>query len=102
STTWSWRPSACPRPSADSLLCCSDYGTAADYDITTGDTTMFASHSVARALAAGLAALALLPHAAAAEPLPQRNGFPGQPIRFISPFPPGGGNDASTRWVTTR
>lgn len=63
---------------------------------------MFASHSMARALAAGLAALALLPHAAAAEPLPQRNGFPGQPIRFISPFPPGGGNDASTRWVTTR
>ncbi|MBB1599889.1 tripartite tricarboxylate transporter substrate binding protein [Variovorax sp. UMC13] len=39
---------------------------------------------------------------ASAEPLPQRNGFPSQPIRFISPFPPGGGNDGTTRFVTTR
>ena len=38
----------------------------------------------------------------AADPLPQRGGYPSQPIRFISPFPPGGGNDATTRWVTTR
>lgn len=37
-----------------------------------------------------------------AQTLPQRNGFPSQPIRFVSPFPPGGGNDATTRWVTTR
>ncbi len=49
----------------------------------------------------GLAALAALAPAAA-EPLAKRNGFPDQPIRFISPFPPGGGNDASTRWVTAR
>ena len=37
-----------------------------------------------------------------AEPLPARNGFPAQTIRFISPFPPGGGNDGTTRFVTTR
>lgn len=60
--------------------------------------------SLKRVLAAtfvGLAALAAL-SPAAAEPLAKRNGFPDQPIRFISPFPPGGGNDASTRWVTAR
>ena len=34
--------------------------------------------------------------------LPARDGFPAQPIRFISPFPAGGGNDATTRFVTTR
>ncbi|WP_280188916.1 Bug family tripartite tricarboxylate transporter substrate binding protein [Delftia sp. PS-11] len=62
---------------------------------------MFAIPTMARVLAAGMAALALL-SPAAAEPLATRNGFPNQPIRFISPFPPGGGNDASTRWVTTR
>lgn len=45
---------------------------------------------------------AVLATNAAAEPLPQRNGYPSQPIRFISPFPPGGGNDATTRWITTR
>lgn len=64
---------------------------------------MFAISSLARFLACsmlGLAALAAWP--ARAEALPQRNGFPAQPIRFVSPFPPGGGNDASTRWVTTR
>lgn len=37
-----------------------------------------------------------------AQPLPPRNGFPVQPIRFISPFPPGGGNDGTTRLVTAR
>jgi tripartite-type tricarboxylate transporter receptor subunit TctC len=37
-----------------------------------------------------------------AQPLAQRDGFPSQPIRFVSPFPPGGGNDATTRWVITR
>lgn len=45
---------------------------------------MFAIPSLARMLAAGLAALALLPQASA-EPLPARNGFPSQPIRFICP-----------------
>ncbi len=49
---------------------------------------------------AGCAASFMLP--VASEPLPQRNGFPSQPIRFISPFPPGGGNDGTTRFVTTR
>jgi tripartite-type tricarboxylate transporter receptor subunit TctC len=49
----------------------------------------------------GCAASFMLP-VASAEPLPQRNGFPSQPIRFISPFPPGGGNDGTTRFVTTR
>ena len=62
---------------------------------------MFATLNLARMLAAGLAALAMLSQATA-EPLAARNGYPAQPIRFISPFPPGGGNDASTRWVTTR
>ena len=62
---------------------------------------MFATLNLARMLAASLAALAMLSQATA-EPLAARNGYPGQPIRFISPFPPGGGNDASTRWVTTR
>src|SRR5256885_1512398 len=62
---------------------------------------MFAILNLARMLAASLAALAMLSQATA-EPLAARNGYPAQPIRFISPFPPGGGNDASTRWVTTR
>jgi tripartite-type tricarboxylate transporter receptor subunit TctC len=48
----------------------------------------------------GLAALALQP--ASADPLPARNGFPSQTVKFISPFPPGGGNDATARLVTTR
>src|SRR6218665_1388433 len=50
--------------------------------------------------AAWLAALALQP--ASADPLPARNGFPAQTVKFISPFPPGGGNDATARLVTTR
>jgi len=54
------------------------------------------------ALAAWLAASALQPAAAAAETLAPRNGFPSQTIRFVSPFPPGGGNDATARLVTTR
>ncbi|WP_313300663.1 tripartite tricarboxylate transporter substrate binding protein [Diaphorobacter sp.] len=45
---------------------------------------------------------AILSTAATAEPLPKVNGYPAQPLRFISPFPPGGGNDATTRWVTTK
>lgn len=52
---------------------------------------MFAIPTLARMLAASLAALAMLSQATA-EPLAARNGYPGQPIRFISPFPPGGGN----------
>src|SRR6218665_3135843 len=50
--------------------------------------------------AAWLAALALQP--ASADPLPARNGFPAQTLKFISPFPPGGGNDATARLGTTR
>ena len=50
--------------------------------------------------AAWLGALALQP--ASAQPLPPRDGFPSQTIKFISPFPPGGGNDATARQVTTR
>ncbi len=52
---------------------------------------------------ATLAVLAgLLQAPVQAQPLPPRNGFPAQPIRFISPFPPGGGNDGTTRLVTAR
>lgn len=40
--------------------------------------------------------------AASAQPMPQVGGFPSQPIKFVSPFPAGGGNDATTRFVTTR
>jgi len=40
--------------------------------------------------------------AASAQPMPQVGGFPNQPIKFVSPFPAGGGNDATTRFVTTR
>ena len=45
---------------------------------------------------------ALLATTTMAQPQAQVNGYPSQPIRFISPFPPGGGNDATTRWVTTK
>lgn len=37
-----------------------------------------------------------------AQPMPKVNGYPSQALHFISPFPPGGGNDATTRWVTTK
>lgn len=37
-----------------------------------------------------------------AQPLAPVNGFPSQGIKFVSPFPAGGGNDANTRYVTTR
>ncbi|MFM9924379.1 tripartite tricarboxylate transporter substrate binding protein [Variovorax sp. H27-G14] len=47
-----------------------------------------------------LTALALQP--ATAEPLAPRNGYPSQTVKFISPFPPGGGNDATARLVTSR
>ncbi len=45
---------------------------------------------------------ALVMHPATAEPMPQRGGFPSQTIKFVSPFPPGGGNDATARLVTAR
>lgn len=44
---------------------------------------------------------ALLSPSAQAQPMPQSNGYPSQTIRFISPFPPGGGNDGTTRLVAT-
>jgi tripartite-type tricarboxylate transporter receptor subunit TctC len=48
------------------------------------------------------AALCVLSVHAAAQPLPQVNGFPNTTIKFVSPFPPGGGNDATARFVTTK
>ena len=37
---------------------------------------------------------------ASAEPLPPVGDFPNRPIRFISAFPPGGGNDGAARTVS--
>ncbi len=53
-------------------------------------------------LASASLLLASLAGPAAAQPMPPRDGFPTQPLRIISPFPPGGGNDGTTRFVTTR
>lgn len=39
---------------------------------------------------------------ASAQPLAPVNGFPTQPLRIVSPFPAGGGNDAMARLVSTR
>lgn len=47
-------------------------------------------------------ALATSSYAAELERLAPRNGYPSQPIKFVSPFPAGGGNDAVARWVTAR
>ncbi|GAB7542437.1 Bug family tripartite tricarboxylate transporter substrate binding protein [Cupriavidus sp. CuC1] len=47
-------------------------------------------------------ALAMAGTPASAQPLAPVGGFPSQPLRFVSPFPAGGGNDAVTRIVTTR
>lgn len=58
--------------------------------------------SIVPVVAALGCAASLVWQPAAADPLPAVNGFPSQPIRFISPFPPGGGNDGTTRLVTTR
>jgi tripartite-type tricarboxylate transporter receptor subunit TctC len=53
--------------------------------------------------AASLCCALLAVHgAASAQPMPQVGGFPNQPIKFVSPFPAGGGNDATTRFVTSR
>lgn len=37
-----------------------------------------------------------------AQVLPKAGAYPDKPIRFVSPFPPGGGNDAATRIITQR
>ncbi|MBT2326609.1 tripartite tricarboxylate transporter substrate binding protein [Variovorax paradoxus] len=60
------------------------------------------SRRFASLVAAAVCVAVFAPRQAAAEPLPMRNGFPSQVIKFISPFPPGGGNDGTTRFVTTR
>lgn len=39
---------------------------------------------------------------ASAQPLAPVDGFPSQPLRIVSPFPAGGGNDAIARLVSTR
>lgn len=39
---------------------------------------------------------------ATSQPLAPVGDFPSQPIRFVSPFPPGGGNDGITRIVTNK
>ncbi|SDC70718.1 Tripartite-type tricarboxylate transporter, receptor component TctC [Cupriavidus sp. YR651] len=49
-----------------------------------------------------LAALGAVPAAVAQQPLAPVGGFPSQPLRIVSPFPAGGGNDAVTRIVATR
>lgn len=51
------------------------------------------------ALSLGGAMLLSMTHALA-EPLPAVGDFPSRPIRFISAFPPGGGNDGAARTVT--
>lgn len=44
----------------------------------------------------------LAPQAAMAQALAPVGGFPNAPIKFVSPFPAGGGNDATTRFVTNK
>jgi tripartite-type tricarboxylate transporter receptor subunit TctC len=39
---------------------------------------------------------------ASAQAPPKAGGYPDKPIRFVSPFPPGGGNDTATRIVTQK
>jgi tripartite-type tricarboxylate transporter receptor subunit TctC len=39
---------------------------------------------------------------AGAQTLPKAGAYPDKPIRFVSPFPPGGGNDTATRIVTQK
>ena len=51
-----------------------------------------------RALALALGVMSLAPSAMAQAPA-KPTGFPEQPIRFVSPFPPGGGNDFHARLV---
>ena len=47
-----------------------------------------------------LAACLVSTAALAQAPLPKVGDFPSQPLKFISPFPPGGGNDAHARFIT--
>ena len=49
-----------------------------------------------------LAALALAAFCAMAAPLAQAQKFPEKPIRFIVPFPPGGGNDILARVIAPK
>ena len=49
-----------------------------------------------------LAALALAAFCAIAAPLVQAQKFPERPIRFIVPFPPGGGNDILARVIAPK
>ena len=49
-----------------------------------------------------LAALALAALCAIAAPLVQAQKFPDKPIRFIVPFPPGGGNDILARVIAPK
>ena len=54
-------------------------------------------------LAAAFTLTALGTHVVAtAQPLAPVDGFPSQPLRIVSPFPAGGGNDAVARLVSTR
>jgi tripartite-type tricarboxylate transporter receptor subunit TctC len=53
-------------------------------------------HALVAALALACAA------GAAAQTLPKAGGYPDKAIRFVSPFPPGGGNDTATRIVTQK
>lgn len=59
-------------------------------------------HATLKITAASLFCGLLALSGASAQPMPPVGGFPSQPIRFVSPFPAGGGNDATTRFVTTR
>ncbi len=54
--------------------------------------------SVALALCGAVLAHPLV----SAQVLPPVGGFPNQAVKFVSPFPAGGGNDGTTRFVTTR
>ncbi|SFU55513.1 Tripartite-type tricarboxylate transporter, receptor component TctC [Polaromonas sp. YR568] len=56
-----------------------------------------------KSTAALLCSALLAVHGAApAQPMAPVGGFPNQAIKFVSPFPAGGGNDATTRFVTSR
>jgi tripartite-type tricarboxylate transporter receptor subunit TctC len=56
---------------------------------------------MARLIATFLFAI-FLAQPACAQTLPKAGSFPEKPLRVISPFPPGGGNDTATRIVTQR